>query len=187
MADGYEYHIMLDGEVRTFQNIEDVYDFFKKMRKRHGISHVYQTTLAREFRRLANYISTNSDNTFMSRNVALLMGHVQNAKNGFDAGCYAVEEYPTSDYCVWLCSEENALLRALQFVLARKDAGSHRYGLCMAEKKNIVTVTVNIHRSTVDALDILGFQNGLTREEVINMALRKYCQFHSGENYVHAS
>ena len=119
MADGYEYHIMLDGEVRTFQNIEDVYDFFKKKRKRHGISHVYQTTLAREFRRLANYISTNSNNTFMSRNVALLMGHVQNAKNGFDAGCYAVEEYPTSDYCVWLCSEENALLRALQFVLAR--------------------------------------------------------------------
>ena len=186
MAEEWEYIIRLDDDIRTFQSIEDAYDFFRKVRKRHGLSHVYRTTLAKEFKRLANCINVYSDNDPTGKRIASILTHVLNSENGFASGCYAIEEYPTSDYCVWLCSEEDALLRALQYVLDRRNSGgSAKYGIAKAKRKNTVPVSANLEQDTVNFMDYCCFNSGLTRDQVINLAVRKYCMPESGDNHVH--
>ena len=174
MADEYDYIVIIDGNIRSFQSIESAHDYVRKVQKKHGISHVYRTTLARELRRLANYIDSCSDKDIMSRNISLLMNFVHVSENGFDTSCYAIEEYPTSSYRVWPCAEEDALYHALQYVLSRKDAVGSTYGITRSERKRVVPISLRMSEEAFGKLSFIANKSDCSPDTVVQCLVNKY-------------
>lgn len=174
MADEYDYIVIIDGFIRSFPSIDSAYDYVSKVRKKHGISHVYRSTLAKELRRLANYLDSCPDKDIMARNISLLMNHVHGAESGFDTSCYAIEEYPTSSYRVWPCTEEDALFHALQYVLSRKDAGTYKYGITKSERKRIVPISLRMSEEAFGKLSFIANKSDCSPDTVVQCLVNKY-------------